>query len=91
MPGSHNYQPEGTRSIFAHNDPERLIKEYAGTGQPKGKKVPGEAGYVERVDFGEMIGYYINEKNPSVKLPTTKGTIRYAKDGAHIVPSDPKG
>jgi len=33
----------------------------------------------------------VNNKNPDIKLPTTKGTIRYSKKGAHIVPSHPDG
>ena len=53
--------------------------------------LPGMAGYVEQVDFGEHMGYFIHESNPNIRLPTTKGTIRYAKKDVHIVPSDPAG
>ncbi len=44
-------------------------------------KMPGTPDYRERVDFGEFIGYYVNDKNPDIKLPTPKGTIRYSKKG----------
>ena len=53
--------------------------------------IPGMAGYVEQVDFGEHIGYYVHENNPQLKLPTTKGTIKYAKKDVHIAPSHPEG
>ena len=43
-------------------------------------------GYKEVVDFKEHIGIW---KNKTESLPTTKGTIHYAKDGAHIVPAHP--
>jgi filamentous hemagglutinin len=87
----HNYEANKCRSILTHSDPEKLLSEHAGKGIPKNDILPGAAGYVERVDFGETIGYYVDEKNPAVKIPTTKGTIKYSKDGAHIVPSNPLG
>ena len=41
-----------------------------------------------RVDFGRIIGTYIN---PQTKegLPTTRGIIVNSKTGAHIIPSKP--
>lgn len=89
--GKHNYEPDKYRSILTHNDPQDLLKNFAGKGVPKNKYTPGISGYVERVDFQETIGYYISEKKPNIKIPTTKGTIKYSKDGAHIVPSHPDG
>lgn len=41
-----------------------------------------------RVDFGEVIGNYIDPSTGNV-LPTTNGIIHIAKDGAHIIPSRP--
>ena len=41
------------------------------------------------MDFNEIIEIW---KDPSGKesLPTTRGTIHYSKDGAHIIPTSPK-
>ena len=86
IPGSWNYQ-EG-KSIFTHSSPEKLLKEYAGKGQ-KVRGIPGKADFRERIDFGEIIGYYL-EENSIEKIPTTIGTIHYSKKGAHIVPARPK-
>lgn len=72
-------------SIFIHQDPQRLIQEYAGTGIKYGSGFPGMAGYREIVDFGEFIGYSIIPRTGE-KIPTTMGKIHYAKDGLHIVP-----
>jgi len=91
IPDAHNYEAAKCRSILTHNDPQNLLSTFAGKGQPKGKITPGNPGYVEKVDFGEVIGYYIHESNPSVKFPTTKATIKYSKNDAHIVPSHPDG
>lgn len=46
------------------------------------------AGYRETVDFGEYIGIWKNETG-NLALPTTRGTIHYARDHAHIVPAYP--
>jgi tetratricopeptide (TPR) repeat protein len=91
IPGTNNYEPDKFRSILMHSDPDRLLTEFAGKGVKKNNIQPGIPGYVEKVDFGEFIGYYIDIKNPTSKIATTKGTIKYSKDGAHIVPSHPKG
>lgn len=87
IPGSWNYDVK--KSILTHPDPEKLFKKNAGKGQ-KIKGVPGKPDYRERVDFGEMIGYYVDEGTKQ-KLPTTIGTIHYSKKGGHIVPGKPKG
>ncbi len=89
--GSHNYEPCKSRSILTHPEPQKLLSNYAGTGIQKNNMIPGNPGYVERVDFNEIIGFHIDSKNPSLKTPTTKGTIKYSMDGAHIVPSNPNG
>ena len=59
IPGSWNYR-EG-RSIFTHPEPEKLFKQNAGKGQ-KVVGVPGKPDYRERVDFGEIIGYFVDVK-----------------------------
>ena len=43
----------------------------------------------ERVDFGKVIGNYVDENNNSI--PTTVGIIHKSKTGFHIVPAKPKG
>lgn len=84
--GAHNFVPKN--SIFEHHNPEKLIKDFKGTGTPVGKLPPG-AGYKEKIDFKEHIGFWKNEKNTEI-LKTTKGTIHYSKNDAHIVPAHPK-
>lgn len=82
IPGTNNYT-EG-RSIFlgTKNQAEQLIKQYGGTGQMLSNNK-------ERVDFGRVIGYYVDPVTHE-KTPTTMGIIHYSKDGAHIVPVRPK-
>lgn len=77
-------------SIFTHPDPERLLRDYAGTGTKKGIEIPGTAGYKEVVNFNEFIGYAVDPIT-GAKTATTFGKIHYSKEGAHIVPYHPKG
>lgn len=86
VPGKHNYL-EG-RSIFAHNDPESLLRKYAGKGVPK-RGTLGDPGYIELVDFEESIGIWVCKNNQKPATQTTKGKIHYSKKGAHIVPEHP--
>ena len=82
IPGHKNYEPG--RSIFRGSlaDAQALIDRFAGTGTKVGTNK-------ERVDFGEVIGIYVNEEG-TVREPTTVGQIHYSKNGAHIVPGRPK-
>ncbi len=86
IPGRHNYI-EG-RSIFEHSDPQKLIDNFAGTGQKVNHVLPGKPGYKEIIDFREHIGIW-KTKDGKFSLPTTKGTIHYSKDGCHIIPAKP--
>ncbi len=86
IPGSWNYI--AGKGKWTHPDSQALLDKYAGKGQ-KITGEPGMPGYRERVDFGEIIGYYI-EEGSNIELPTTKGIIHYSKKGAHIVPADPR-
>lgn len=72
------------RSIFlgTMEEAQQLVREFSGTGTHLG---PNK----ERVDFGRIIGYYINPKTGE-KIPTTWGIIHYSKNGSHIVPSQPQ-
>jgi hypothetical protein len=46
-------------------------------------------GYIEKVDFKEVIGIW-KDKQGKNATPTTRGKIHYDKDGgAHIVPTNP--
>lgn len=80
IPGHNNYIPG--RSILTHPDPQSLLNDFAGKGQPVGKVPRGQPGSKERVDFGQVIGEVDGQ-------PTTKGIIHYSKKGAHIVPARP--
>ncbi len=71
------------RSVFygTAEDADKLIKEFGGKGEMIGR---GR----ERVDFGVIIGEYINLRDEK-GVPTTMGIIHYSKNGSHIVPSNP--
>lgn len=88
--GHRNYDPLVAKSIFEHPEPQRLVNDFAGKGIRIRDVQPGVAGYKEKVDFGEFIGYVVDEKTKK-KVPTTWGTIHYAKDGTHIVPTLRRG
>ncbi len=83
IPGHPNYT-EGRSILLA--DPAKLA-ERAGSGSPANDVPRGQAGFKERVDFGEVIGDFVKD---GVATPTTKGIIIYAKDNSiHIVPAAP--
>lgn len=86
IPDHPNYIPG--RSILTHENPQALIDDFAGTGTPANKVPKGQPGYKERVDFGEQIGFFVDEAT-GAKIPTTKGIITYSKDGMHIIPARP--
>ena len=75
-----------TKSILSV-DPNSLTKKL-GTGQPVNKVQVGLPGSKERIDFGKVIGTYIDPKT-GVQLPTSKGIVHYSNKGIHIVPSRP--
>jgi RHS repeat-associated protein len=83
IPGDNNFIP-GRSELTA--DPAGLVKQ-AGTGEPVGNVPRGMPGFKERVDFGEVIGNYVDSSG--AKTPTTKGMIVYGKDGVHIYPVRP--
>lgn len=88
IPGHPNFEPARGRSELTHPDPQSLLDEYSGTGQPIGRIPVGQPGSRERVDFGQTIGNY-SDREAGTKAPTSKGIIHYGKNGAHIVPSRP--
>ncbi|MGA3888367.1 hemagglutinin repeat-containing protein [Ralstonia nicotianae] len=86
QPGHNNFI-QG-RSELTYPDPQSLVDEHAGKGQPANNVPVGQAGSRERVDFGKIIGKYVDPVTGE-SIPTTKGIIHYGKDGVHIVPSRP--
>ncbi|MGB7068196.1 MAG: polymorphic toxin type 50 domain-containing protein, partial [Pyrinomonadaceae bacterium] len=81
--GSNNFIPG--RSVLTAN-PQQLAGR-AGTGQQVGNVPVGQAGAKERIDFGSVIGNFVNQNGQSI--PTSKGIIIYSKSGIHIVPAQP--
>lgn len=82
IPGSKNYQKG--KSIFKGNvnDAQKLINDYKG----KGERISDSK---ERVDFGKVIGKYVD--NSGKEYDTTIGIIHTSKKkGSHIVPARPK-
>ncbi len=60
---------------------QKLIDHFSGTGT----KITDNK---ERVNFGEVIGIYINQQTRE-QSETTVGVIHYSEKGTHIVPSRP--
>jgi len=89
IPGHDNFQPG--KSELTHPDPDGLLERFTGLGQDvPTTMIRGEAGYMERVDFDEVIGNYIDQ-DTGLRQATTKGIIAY--DGIYdavIIPSRPK-
>ncbi len=91
IPGKHNYEMGKGIITVKEAELEALIKAHAGTGERVIGEL-GEAGFVERVDFGKVIGEYASKRKGQTTeyLPTSKGIIKYAKDGkVHVIPSEP--
>jgi hypothetical protein len=86
IPDHNNFIPG--KSEFTHPAPQQLVDNFAGTGQPANNVPRGQPGFKERVDFGQIIGNYVDPATGE-KLPTTKGIIHYSKSGVHIVPARP--
>lgn len=72
---------------LTHPDPQKLLTQKAGKGQ-KVQGIASDPGYRERVDFGEVIGEFVNKE--VVATSTTIGIIHYSNKGAHIVPARSK-
>ena len=63
------------------DDNQKLLDRKAGTGSMIGNNK-------ERVDFGEVIGQYVDPITGQA-TDTTMGIIHYGSKGAHIVPARP--
>ena len=77
---------DGKRSKLTAN-PRELAKQ-AGSGQQVGNVPRGTPGFQERVDFGKVIGKYV-DPTTGIASDTTKGIIHYGGKGIHIVPARP--
>jgi len=82
-----------TKGEITYPNVESLVNRFAGKGQPIPNNIGyGLPGYRERFDAGEVIGTFIKRNTDgtfTAPVPTTRGIIRYAKDGVHITPSAP--
>ncbi|TXC84870.1 polymorphic toxin type 50 domain-containing protein [Paraburkholderia azotifigens] len=86
QPDHNNFIPG--RSELTYPDPQELVDHFAGTGQPANNVAPGQPRSRERVNFGSVIGNYVDPVTGD-QVPTTNGIIHYRKDGVHIVPGRP--
>ena len=76
---------EGKSILYiSAEEAQELLNEFAGKGNFADKFM-----HKEIVDFGKVIGEYVDKKT-GAKTPTTWGTIHYGKKGAHIVPKYPE-
>lgn len=66
-----------------------LIDSYAGTTGKSVNNIPlGAPGSVERISHNQSIGIFIDGQGNNLGM-TNSFTIKYAKDGVHIVPARP--
>lgn len=82
---------KATQSIWTHPHPEELIKKKIGEGKPTQHNLDielGNPGYKERVDFGEIIGEFV-DRDTKKRYPTTNAVIHHSKTGVHAVPCRP--
>ena len=82
--GHPNYLPGRSKITIPMALAKQLTDTFSGQGAVVGDPTTSTK---ERVDFGIVIGEYIDEHGKYHK--TTKGLIHHSKKGTHIVPSDP--
>lgn len=82
IPGHNNFIPGRSELTISINEANNLVATYSGKGEPLGDSK-------ERVDFGRIIGNYV-DPDTGTKHPTTMGIIHYSKSGMHIVPARPR-
>ena len=81
IPGHNNYGEGKSIITVSKEHLIELFNVFRGTGEFHGNK--------EVVDFGEIIGVYIDGETGEA-IETTRGTIHYKNDGGwHIVPAQP--
>ena len=82
IPSHKNYKPGKSFLTISMNEVQSFVNTYSGKGNPIGNNK-------ERVDFGKVIGKYI-DPDTGKSYDTTIGIIHYSKTGTHIVPARPK-
>jgi murein DD-endopeptidase MepM/ murein hydrolase activator NlpD len=91
--GKNEYLDKPNRSELTLSDEKirSVIVDKAGTGRQVGKQgaALGEPDSREIIDFGEEIGIWKDPKDNYKPYKTNRGTVHYANDGAHLVPSNP--
>ncbi|HHK5725460.1 TPA: hemagglutinin repeat-containing protein [Serratia marcescens] len=90
VPGTNEYKiasEAGLNKSVLTVKPDSLLSKL-GTGQQVGSTVIGTPGSKERINYGKVIGNYIDPQT-GVSTPTTNGIVHYGKNGVHIVPARP--
>ena len=82
IPGHKNYQSGKSILTISMSEAQRLVSQYSGKGTPVS---PNK----ERVDFGHVIGQFVDPKTGD-SMDTTVGIIHYSQSGTHIVPAMPR-
>ena len=82
LPDQPNYDPTKSTITLSIKTLQNLVEHHAGTGE----FIPGTQ--KENVDFGIIIGIFLKQGKTN-GVPTTRGTIHYSKQGAHVVPAQP--
>ncbi|WP_437342018.1 polymorphic toxin type 50 domain-containing protein [Ewingella docleensis] len=65
-----------------------VLLQKVGSGQQVGNVAIGIPGSKERINYGQVIGNYIDPQT-GISTPTTNGIVHYGKNGVHIVPARP--
>uniref|UniRef100_UPI00313BCF3C polymorphic toxin type 50 domain-containing protein n=1 Tax=Yersinia enterocolitica TaxID=630 RepID=UPI00313BCF3C len=76
------------REINLIGDIGNQIADIARTQGKIGNVAIGIPGSKERINYGQVIGNYIDPQT-GISTPTTKGIVHYGKNGVHIVPARP--
>lgn len=89
IPGKHNFIPGKSVVTLQREEIETLIRKFAGKGERLNEQKWGTANYQERINFGQIIGTWV-EEGSTVHFPTTNGKIVYDKKWQmHLVPLRP--
>lgn len=84
--GHKNYTEGRSYLTITQDDAQKLIRQYAGTGELRRDK-SGRWTNKEFVTAKQMIGVWVNQ-NTGEERKTHRFTIHYAKNGTHIVPAE---
>ncbi|EFC6552600.1 MULTISPECIES: polymorphic toxin type 50 domain-containing protein [Enterobacteriaceae] len=90
VPGANEYKiasEAGLNKSVLTVQPDSLLSKL-GTGQQVGNTAIGTPGSKESINYGKVIGNYIDPQT-GVSTPTTNGIVHYGRNGVHIVPARP--